>query len=282
MFFLIAIIQFFLATNIIIVTHELGHLLFTKLFKIRVESFGIGILYKIFKFKKNNTEYYFGAIPIGGSIVISKKNDENDLSKINQNINLKEKFFEERPSYQKIMVMSGGILMNVILSFFIFFFINIFEKKREINKTKDVFTEKKSENMIISSIKKSGQTINLILYENYLGIKNLFLEKKYSKIISSPISMTKLFYKKFSLKYFFKIVAILSLIVAFTNAIPLPALDGGHILLILIEIITKKRINSTFLLIWQKIGVSFFIILSITVFISDFIKLFKNFNFFHC
>ncbi|HID32521.1 MAG TPA: RIP metalloprotease RseP [bacterium (Candidatus Stahlbacteria)] len=53
------------------------------------------------------------------------------------------------------------------------------------------------------------------------------------------------------------------------NLVPIPILDGGHIILSLFELVRKKRVSRNFLLVWQQIGVSIFIILAILVTFND-------------
>ena len=63
---LITLVSFFIILIILILAHELGHFFTAKLFKVRVEEFGIFYPPRIFSFKKGETVYSLNAIPLGG------------------------------------------------------------------------------------------------------------------------------------------------------------------------------------------------------------------------
>ena len=75
---LVKILQFLLCLSILVMLHEMGHFFMAKLFKVRVEKFFIFFnpWFSIFRFKKGETEYGMGWLPLGGYVKISGMIDE--------------------------------------------------------------------------------------------------------------------------------------------------------------------------------------------------------------
>ena len=135
---LIMAAQMILALSIIVGIHEFGHLLTAKIFGMRVEQYFIGFPPKIWSFNYKGTEYGLGSIPLGGFVKISGIIDESmDTSHINKEPESWE--FRSKPAWQRLVVMLGGIIFNVITGLIIFSMITFnsgetFLSKDEINK----------------------------------------------------------------------------------------------------------------------------------------------------
>lgn len=111
--------QLILGLSILVGLHELGHLLAAKYFGMRVEQFSIGFPPKIFGVKYGETEYSIGAIPLGGFVKITGMVDESlDTEHLNEEPQPYE--FRSKPAWQRLIVMMGGIIVNVILGIIIF------------------------------------------------------------------------------------------------------------------------------------------------------------------
>lgn len=119
---LIMVGQLLLGLSILVGLHELGHLLTAKLFGMRVEKFSIGFPPKIAGFQWGETEYSIGAIPLGGFVKISGMVDESmDTEQLSSDPQPWE--FRSKPAWQRLIVMLGGIIVNVITGIVIFFFL---------------------------------------------------------------------------------------------------------------------------------------------------------------
>ncbi|WP_353723178.1 RIP metalloprotease RseP [Dyadobacter sp. 676] len=111
--------QLILGLSILVGLHEWGHMAAAKLFGMRVEKYFIGFPPKIFSFQKGETEYGIGAIPLGGFVKISGMIDESmDMDTMNQEPQPWE--FRSKPAWQRLIVMLGGIIVNVIVGIIIF------------------------------------------------------------------------------------------------------------------------------------------------------------------
>jgi regulator of sigma E protease len=119
---LIMAAQMILGLSILVGLHEFGHLLAAKAFGMRVEQYSIGFPPKIFSFKYGETVYSIGAIPLGGFVKISGMIDESlDLEKMKEEPQPWE--FRAKPAWQRLIVMMGGIIVNVITGIIIFIII---------------------------------------------------------------------------------------------------------------------------------------------------------------
>lgn len=114
---LIKIIQFFLCFTLLVGIHEFGHFIVARMFKIRVEKFYIFFdpWFSLFKFKRGETEYGLGWLPLGGYCKIGGMIDESmDKEQMKQPV--AENDFRAKPAWQRLLVMLAGVFMNVVLA----------------------------------------------------------------------------------------------------------------------------------------------------------------------
>ena len=116
--------QFILSFSILIVLHELGHFLPAKWFKCRVEKFYLFFnpWFSLAKKQKGETEYGLGWIPLGGYVKISGMVDES-MDKEQMKLPPQPWEFRSKPAWQRLIIMLGGVFVNVILAIVIFIFI---------------------------------------------------------------------------------------------------------------------------------------------------------------
>jgi len=134
--------QLIMGLSLLVILHEFGHYIAARAFGIRVEKFYLffdawGI--KLFKFKKGDTEYGIGWLPLGGYVKISGMIDESmDKEAMKQPAQPWE--FRSKPAWQRLIVMVGGVVMNIIVGLIIFTAMNLSYTKeyiptKEVNKT---------------------------------------------------------------------------------------------------------------------------------------------------
>ena len=113
--------QLILSLSILVVLHELGHYLPAKWFKCRVEKFFLFFdpWFSLFKRKIGETVYGIGWLPLGGYVKISGMVDESmDKEQLKQPAQPWE--FRSKPAWQRLIIMIGGVTVNLILGFFLF------------------------------------------------------------------------------------------------------------------------------------------------------------------
>ena len=117
MVILIKAAQLILSLSILVIIHEFGHFIFSKAFKCRVEKFYLFFdpWFSLFKFKRGETEYGIGWLPLGGYVKISGMIDES-MDKEQMKLPPEPWEFRSKPSWQRLIIMIGGVLFNLILA----------------------------------------------------------------------------------------------------------------------------------------------------------------------
>lgn len=116
--------QLMLSLAILITLHEFGHYFAARIFKIRVEKFYLFFdpWFSLLKKKIGDTEWGIGWLPLGGYVKIAGMVDES-MDKEQMALPPKEDEFRSKPAWQRLIVMLGGVTVNVILGFFIYIMI---------------------------------------------------------------------------------------------------------------------------------------------------------------
>lgn len=144
------IIYFILTISILVFVHELGHFLAARACKMRTDVFAIGFGKRLFGWNKINgftlgdlpkdldmqghTDYRISMLPLGGYVKIAGMVDESfDTSFADKKPEPYE--FRAKPTYQKLFVISAGVLMNLVLTISIFSGINYFQGKQVVKTT---------------------------------------------------------------------------------------------------------------------------------------------------
>ena len=117
----IKVSQFILSLSLIIVLHEFGHYWPAKYFKIKVEKFYLffDVNFSLFKKKIGDTEWGIGWLPLGGYVKIAGMIDESmDKEQMAKPVQPWE--FRSKPTWQRLIVMLGGVTVNFILAIVIY------------------------------------------------------------------------------------------------------------------------------------------------------------------
>jgi regulator of sigma E protease len=198
--------------GILIFMHELGHFIFAKLAGIPVSVFSIGFGPKLYKWKRKETEYCISIIPLGGYIMPAVQS-ETEFYKI--------------PVSRRIFYTVGGPIANIILPLIILFIVNSFTPGLTIA---GIFTE--------PFIKLSKYFMNVLN-----SIPLLFSKPEaLSGIVGIIAAGGQIINSK--LQNAVNLLILLSINLAIFNMLPIPALDGGKILLYLLEKIHPKLLKA--------------------------------------
>lgn len=122
--YVIMIGQLVLSLSLLIILHEMGHFFPAKWFGTRVEKFYLFFDpgFSLFKYKKGETEYGIGWLPLGGYVKISGMVDESfDTEQLQQEPQPWE--FRSKPAWQRLIIMLGGVTVNFVLGFLLFAFV---------------------------------------------------------------------------------------------------------------------------------------------------------------
>ena len=117
-------LQLLLSLSILVILHELGHFIPAKIFKTRVEKFYLffDVKFSLLKKKIGDTEYGIGWLPLGGYVKISGMIDESmDTDQMKKPPKPWE--FRSKPAWQRLIIMLGGVTVNLLLGFLIYMMI---------------------------------------------------------------------------------------------------------------------------------------------------------------
>jgi regulator of sigma E protease len=347
------ILQYILAIlgfSLIIIVHELGHLLLAKAGGMYVHEFFIGFGPKIFKFKsKSGTEYGLKAIPVGGYVKVMGM-DRNELI----TDDMKEKSYQKKPFYKKFLTIFAGAGFNVIFAIIliaIFLSMGVFEPSNIIDyvqpdtpaeqsgilvgdkvvaingeriETWDEFAEKtqaRPGEKVVYTIIRDGNEIeiepvlDIVEGSGYLGISPKYIQKRlgFFEVISesfrmtgdilvtyvrlfgqlfsgqipfeearpvSPIGVVSIFQQSISMgiQNFVLFMALVSILIGFGNLLPLLPLDGGNIILLIIETIRRKPLPQRVVEVANYFGIFLMVGLLIVGFVFDIISPFNLSN----
>lgn len=118
---LIQILQLILSLSVLVIVHEFGHFAAAKIFNTKVEKFYLFFNpgFSLFKFKYGDTEYGMGWLPLGGYVKIAGMIDES-MDKEQMAKDPEPWEFRSKPAYQRLIIMLGGVIMNVVLAMLIY------------------------------------------------------------------------------------------------------------------------------------------------------------------
>ena len=117
-------LQFILSFSILVTLHEMGHFFTARWFKCRVEKFYLFFdpWFSLFKKKVGDTEYGIGWVPFGGYVKIAGMVDES-MDKEQMKNPPQPWEFRSKPAWQRLIIMIGGVVVNIILALFLFIMI---------------------------------------------------------------------------------------------------------------------------------------------------------------
>jgi regulator of sigma E protease len=114
----ITILVFIVMLSVLVLIHEFGHFFAAKRFGIKVEEFGFGFPPKLFGKKRGETEYTFNALPIGGFVKLYGEDEagKGKVSGTKQVTKDLDRAFFAKPIWQRIVVVTAGVIMNFLLA----------------------------------------------------------------------------------------------------------------------------------------------------------------------
>mgnify|MGYP001756514976 FL=1 len=112
---ILGIILFALGIGITVALHEAGHMLTARAFGMRVRRFFIGFGPRVASFSRGHTEYGLAAIPVGGFCDIAGMTAQDEFLTEEEEPHAMYK----KPAWQRVLVMAGGIAVNLVLGFII-------------------------------------------------------------------------------------------------------------------------------------------------------------------
>lgn len=238
----------------LIFIHEFGHYIVAKKCKVKVNEFSIGFGKTLFQKEKNGTKYEIKLIPLGGFVSLEGEEESSD----------KEGSFMKASTASKIAIVAAGALVNIIFGIILYYLIIVFRYKIIIDNS-----------TILQSIQYGFYALKELFIGLFQSIKELFTFKLSINDFTGPVGISNMVSKTNSLVEFLYLLSMISISLGITNLLPILPLDGGKILLFLIEKIIKKPIKKEVEASIQMLGMFLILTLSIVVTYNDIITLIK-------
>jgi regulator of sigma E protease len=245
-----SLLTFIIVFTLIVIVHEYGHFIIARKSGIKVYEFSIGFPFSprlVTLFRHKETAFTVRLLPIGGFVSFSQEGNEDDT----------ELF--EASNNKRALVISAGSLFNIIFAFIVF--VSVFVIGKHLN--------------LIDAILLSAKTVWEILSETVMFILNIFTGHGTMEGLSGPVGIAAMAGQAaskgiLSLCYF---TGVLSMSLGIMNLLPLPALDGGHLIMLFIESVRKKPLSPKTYQVVTLVGLSLFLVLTIAVTYKDVAKL---------
>jgi regulator of sigma E protease len=155
-----SLIIFLAILFLLVVVHELGHFLTAKYFKMRVDEFAFGFPPCLFKKKYGETVYSFNLIPLGGYVKIFGENGMSEEEIKNLNHEEKKQLFGSKPWWQRIIVLSGGVIFNIIGAFILFTFVFIIGSNVYLDQDEVKATPASERHLLLIDLKENSPLVN--------------------------------------------------------------------------------------------------------------------------
>ena len=238
----INIIKIAFLLGFLIIIHEGGHFLVAKLCKVKVNEFAIGFGPILLQKQGKETKYVLRLIPLGGFVNMEGEEERSE----------EEGSFSKASIPKRIAIVLAGGLVNIIFGLLAYFII--------IASYTDIANA-------IEALKFFG--ISMIDSLKMLVNGTAFREEQLTGIvgISEMVVETK------GIVNYIYLIAVISVSLGVTNLLPIPPLDGGKVVLLLLEAIRKKPLKENIEIQIQMAGFALMIALTIFVTYKDIIRL---------
>ena len=240
----------FLVTFLVLI-HEGGHFIVSKLCKVKVNEFSIGFGPQLLKKQKGETLYSIRAIPLGGFVRLEGEEEESES----------ENSFSKASIPKRIAILLAGGMVNIILGLLIYL---VLITIRYVMVRNSGITE---------ALNFGFSACGEMIIEMAKGIGMIFTGKVTLDDMTGPIGISSMVSKTNGFIEFAYLLSIVSISLGITNLLPIVPLDGGKILLLIIEAIRKKPLNKEFEMKLQATCFLLIIILSIIIAYRDILKL---------
>lgn len=240
--FIISALKIIFLLGFLIFIHEGGHFIVAKLCKVRVNEFAIGFGPTIWKKQSKETKYALRLIPLGGFVNMEGETEASD----------KEDAFNNVSIPKRMAIVAAGATVNIVFGIIVF-----------------LILISVSYGDIAIGVKETGNFLLSIIN----SLKMLILGKVGINDLSGPVGISKVVTQTAGIAQYVYILSVVSVSLGVTNLFPIPALDGGKIVLLIIEGIRKKPLKQEVEAQIQLVGFSFLIALSIYVTYNDVIRI---------
>ena len=253
--FIINAIKIIFLLGFLIFIHEGGHFLVAKLCKVKVNEFAIGFGKTIWQKQGKETKYAIRMIPLGGFVSMEGEVESSDV----------EGSFSKASVWKRMAIVVAGATVNILFGIMVYFILMSTVGIQFVDPAKDTFL-----NRIYYGALGTWEFILMLLE----SIKVLFTGGLSADQMVGIVGISEVVATTAGFANYIYLLAVISISLGITNLLPIPALDGGKILILLIEVIRRKPIKPETEATIQLLGFSILLALTIFVTYHDIIRIF--------
>ena len=240
--FLINAIKIIFLLGFLILIHEGGHFTVAKLCKVKVNEFAIGFGPTIWKKQGKETLYALRLIPIGGFVRMEGEDEESEA----------ENSFNKASIPKRLAIVVAGAMVNIIFGLLIYFILIL---------------------ILYSDIAVAFNAMGTFATSLIESIKMLFTGEVGINDFTGPVGISQIVTQVSGIANYVYLMAVISVSLGITNLLPIPALDGGKVVILIIEAIRRKPMKQETKIQIQLIGFSLLIALSLYVTYNDVLRI---------
>lgn len=226
----------------LILIHELGHFLVAKKCKVKVNEFSIGFGKELWSKQGKETKYTIRLIPLGGYVNMLGEEEESE----------EEGSFSNSPIWKRMLMVLAGATVNLVFGFLVFF--------------------------ILACIVNQSISAGFIVTGRYIALLGesfvtLFTGGSETVSVVGPVGISEMVVQTSGIIEFVYLLAVISISLGITNLLPIPGLDGGKFLFLIIEAIRKKKMKQTTEAIITSLGLLVLLAIAFVVTSNDIMSL---------
>lgn len=252
--FIINAIKIIFLLGFLILIHEGGHFLVARLCKVKVNEFAIGFGKIIWQKQGKETKYTLRMIPLGGFCNMEGEAEESDA----------EGSFSKASVWKRMAIVVAGATVNILFGIFVYFIL-----------VSTVIIQFKDPTMdtILNRLTYGAQYTGTFIISIFDSVKTLFTGGIATDQMVGIVGISEVVVKTTGVINYIYLLAVISVSLGVTNLLPIPALDGGKILILLIEVIRKKPMKMETEAKIQLIGLSILFALFLFVTYNDILRI---------
>ena len=219
--FIINAIKIIFLLGFLIIIHEGGHFLIARLCKVKVNEFAIGFGKTIWQKQGKETKYTLRLIPLGGFCSMEGEDEESD----------DEGSFSKASVWKRMAIVVAGAVVNILFGIIVYFILVSTVGIQFVDPARDT---------IFNRIYYGGQATGTFILSIFDSIKMLFTGGVSTDQMVGIVGISEVVVQTSGIINYLHLLAVISVSLGVTNLLPIPALDGGKIIILLIEIIRRK------------------------------------------
>ena len=219
--FIINAIKIIFLLGFLIIIHEGGHFLVARLCKVKVNEFAIGFGKIIWQKQGKQTKYTLRLIPLGGFCSMEGEDEESEA----------EGSFSKANVWKRMAIVVAGAIVNILFGILVYFILVAAVGIQFTDPAKDT---------IINRIYYGGIATGTFIGTIFESIKTLFTGGIATDQMVGIVGISEVVVQTSGIISYLHLLAVISVSLGVTNLLPIPALDGGKLIILLIELIRRK------------------------------------------